>query len=159
MNNMYSNYLNNDPFIRTFMTAEIDDKILNGLTNNLKDANINNDSIFVNSTEGFLRGNMQKGTYVPYKNLTIIKPVITNDRNQMLYKIQEVSFAAHDANLYLDTHPEDTNMIMLYNKYLKEEKMLNDEYEKKYGPIDLSDEQGLNLTPWSWIKEPWPWNK
>ena len=148
MNDMYSNYLKNDPFIRTFMMPAVAPKDMNRA-----------DNTFVTANEGFLRGNMEKGTYMPYKNMNFIKPVINDERKMALYKIQEAAFAAHDANLYLDTHPKDTNMIRLYNMYLNEEKKLNDEYERKYGPIDLSDEQGLNLTPWAWINEPWPWNK
>ena len=42
------------------------------------------------------------------------------------------------------------------NEYLNEEKRLTSEFEKKYGPLNLSDD-GLNVTPWAWIEEPWPW--
>ena len=94
-----------------------------------------------------------------YKNMNYIRPALSDEKQRALYELQKVCFAAQDANLYLDTHPEDTNMIRLYNEYLKEEKRLNDLYERKYGPIDLSDGEGLGMTPWAWIKEPWPWNK
>ena len=149
-------YVFEEPFIRTFMMPAV---MPNSTPGNNNKNNMQNQNKFVNPKEGFLRGNMESGTYVPYKNMTFIKPVLIDERQNALYKIQEIGFAAHDANLYLDTHPYDVNMIRLYNEYLKEEKRLNDEYERKYGPIDLSDEEGLNLTPWAWIKEPWPWNK
>ena len=139
------NYIYEDPFIRTFMMPAVD-------PNN----NINNQNIFVNANEGFLRGNMENGTYVPYKNMTYIRPNLNNQRQMDLFKLQEACFAAHDANLYLDTHPNDTNMIRLYNEYLNEEKRLTAEYERKYGPLEVTGE-GLNVTPWAWIKEPWPW--
>lgn len=143
MNDIYYSYIENDPFMRTFMIPAVEN------TNNK----------FINVNEGFLKGNMEKGSYVPYKNMNYIKPVITNEQEDYLYKIQSVSFAAHDANLYLDTHPNDTNMIKLYNKYMNDEKMLVNEYESKYGPLDLYDTTGLNKTPWAWLKKPWPWNK
>lgn len=154
MKNSYEEYIYNEPFMRTFMIPAVS---TNGTNNNYQKPIYQNK--FVDPQEGFLRGNMENGTYVPYKNMTYIKPNITNERQKELYELQKICFAAHDANLYLDTHPEDTNMIRLYNEYLKEEKRLNDLYERKYGPIDLSDEEGLNMTPWAWIKEPWPWNK
>ena len=142
-------YIMKDPFMNTFMMPAIE-----------KEVRVNNNSnLFTTPQDGFLRGNMQKNTYVPYKDMTYLKPVIKDERQNMLYKLQEIAFAAHEINLYLDTHPEDKNCIMLYNKYLNEERRLNDEYERKYGPIDLSDPNGLNVTPWAWIKEPWPWNK
>ena len=142
MYNSYSMYPLSDPFIRTFMI----------------DNNTNQDK-FINASEGFLRGNMEKGTYVPYKNMNYIKPVFDNQRQKDLYELQKVCFAAHDVNLYLDTHPNDANMIKLYNDYLRSEKKLEREYEEKYGPLNLSDDSGLNVTPWAWIENPWPWNK
>ena len=155
MKDSYTEYIYNEPFIRTYMMPAVMTNALGGFSNNQRQ---NNQNKFTSPEEGFLRGNMEAGTYVPYKNMNYIKPNINNERQRDLYELQKMCFAAHDANLYLDTHPEDTNMIRLYNDYLKEEKRLNNLYEKKYGPIDLSDNEGLEMTPWSWIKEPWPWN-
>lgn len=152
MNGNY-NYFYDDPFARTFMIPAVMPEELASNYNNI------GNNVFVNSNEGFLRGNMEEQTYVPYKNMTYIKPELMNERQRDLFKLQQASFAAHDANLYLDTHPNDANMIKIYNNYLNEEKRLCDLFEKKYGPINLSDESGLNMSPWKWIKEPWPWNK
>ena len=58
MYNSYSMYPLSDPFIRTFMI----------------DNNTNQDK-FINASEGFLRGNMEKGTYVPYKNMNYISNI------------------------------------------------------------------------------------
>lgn len=158
MKQSYSNHGLDDIFVRNFMMPAImPSDGVNMQNNNL--LNSLNQNKFLNQQEGFLRGNIEAGTYVPYKNMTYIKPVINNERQKALYKLQEVAFAAHELNLYLDTHPNDTNAIRLYNEYNKQEKMLNDEYERKYGPVDLSDSEGLSMTPWAWIKEPWPWNE
>ena len=158
MRETYKEYFYNDPFMKTFMMPAVmpNDYDNRHSNNNNK---MMNQSKFINEEEGFLRGNMEINTYVPYKNMNYIRPNLTNERQKDLYRLQEVSFAAHDANLYLDTHPEDTNMIRLYNQYLEEEKRLTDMYERKYGPLDLTDNDGLEVTPWAWIKEPWPWNK
>ena len=166
----YSNYGLDDVLSRTFMIpAVMPNTVINpqvSMQNNAQTLsqtngsnNMVNQNKFVNSTEGFLRGNMEAGTYLPYKNMTYLRPVINGEKENALYKIQEMAFAAHDINLYLDTHPNDANAIRLYNEYNMQEKRLNDEYERKYGPIDLSDNEGLSMTPWSWIKEPWPWNE
>lgn len=125
-------------------------------SNNL---NVLNRDKFLSSNEGFLRGNMEASSYIPYKNMTYLRANISNERQRDLYRLQEMAFAAHDLNLYLDTHPNDSNAIRLYNEYNKQEKMLNDAYERKYGPVNLSDNEGLSMTPWTWIKEPWPWNE
>ena len=152
MKQNYPDYMLDDIIMRNFMMPAV-------MPNNQNNMDIMNQNKFVNPKEAFLRGNIEAGTYIPYKNMTFIKPVITSEKDKMLYDIQETAFAAHELNLYLDTHPNDVNTIKLYNEYNKKEKMLNDEYERKYGPIDLSDTEGLSMTPWAWIKEPWPWNE
>lgn len=171
MNESYSSYSLDDVFMRTFMIPAVmpnpqNSSIqLNMLNNNQmsmlsnNNQNIINQNKFVMPQEGFLRGNMESETYIPYKNMTYLKPNVSNEKERALLQIQEIAFAAHDINLYLDTHPNDSNAIRLYNEYNIQEQILNNAYERKYGPIDLSDNEGLSMTPWAWIKEPWPWNE
>lgn len=151
---MRESYMMDDIFLRTFLQPAV---MPDTYSNSNRYPNMNT-SKYTTSKEGFLRGNMLAKEYIPYKNMTYLKPNITNEKDKMLYDIQEVSFAAHDVNLYLDTHPNDTESIMLYNKYNEKANKLTMDYERKYGPIDLSDNMGLESTPWAWIKEPWPWN-
>lgn len=141
----YSNFMYDDIYFRNYMMPAIYPN--------------NNNNIFTNKQDGFLKGNMEKDTYIPYKNMTYIKPVINDEKEDMLYKISEVCFAAHDINLYLDTHPNDVNAINLYNEYNNMSNELIASYERKYGPINLSDNIGLEKMPWAWINKPWPWNK
>lgn len=171
MEQSYPNYELEDAFISTFMMPAImptnssnitQMNMIGNIQTGMQDGNRPNmmgQNKFTSPSEGFLRGNMEVNTYMPYKGMTYIKPNITNERDAMLYKIQEMDFAAHDLNLYLDTHPNDSNTIKLYNDYKKEARRLTNEYEKKYGALNLSDDVGLSMTPWSWIKEPWPWNE
>ena len=156
MRESYYKYGMDDILYKTFMMPAIS---VSGDNRNDFDnmKKINNMNRFLSPQEGFLRGNMEAGTYIPYKNMNYIKPNFTNQRQKDLYDLQMMCFAAHEANLYLDVNPKDTNMIRMYNEYSKMEKKLTDEYERKYGPINLSDSKELNMTPWSWINEPWPW--
>lgn len=171
MKESYSSYGLDDVFMRTFMIPAV---MPNSQTNNIELNMLNNTQMgmqgnnnqnmmkqnkFTTPGDGFLRGNMEISSYIPYKNMTYLRPNTVNERQRALYQIQEMAFAAHDINLYLDTHPNDSNAIRLYNEYNTQERMLNDAYERKYGPIDLSDNEGLSMTPWAWIKEPWPWNE
>lgn len=156
----YFNYMDGSNLIRTYMMPAVQKSFdLNGMQSMVNQNENLNQTNFLNPSEGFLKGNIESNKYEPYKNMTYIKPNITNERDMMLYKVQEMCFMAHDINLYLDTHPNDSYAINLYNKYNNDAKKLTDEYEKRYGPIDLSDDSGLNMTPWSWINEPWPWNE
>ena len=109
--------------------------------------------------QGFIRGNMFKDLYDPYKlnNPYNIEPA--NDQAKMLTCIDALSFAMIDLNLYLDIYPNDTNMLNLRDKYLKEYETAKKNYETKYGAITTYSET-LNKTPWNWDSSfPWEVNK
>lgn len=110
----------------------------------------------VDSKEGFLKGNMFKDEYVPYKNMQfkMLKP--TCEREVLLYKIMEVDFAINDLNLYLDMHPEDAGIYEKLKAYTNECIRLKDEYAKKYGPLTIDQ---TTSNEYEWIKNPWPWDK
>ena len=107
--------------------------------------------------QGFIRGNMFPTLYNGYgiKNLDI-NP--TNEQARMLTTLSTLEFAAHDINLYLDLHPEDRDMIELYNQYRIESNELRDKYENAYGPI-LASSNATNQIPWNWKNSPWPWER
>ena len=107
--------------------------------------------------QGFIRGNMFPTLYNGYgiKNLDI-NP--TNEQARMLTTLSALEFAAHDINLYLDLHPEDKDMIELYNQYRIESNELRDKYENAYGPI-LASSNTTNQIPWNWKNSPWPWER
>ena len=108
----------------------------------------------VSPMEGFLRGNMFKDEYEPYKNLTYFKLSPSNDKERLLYQVMAYSFAINDLNLYLDLHPDNKGMLDLFKKYVKEEKELCKEYVNKYGPLEVNEVMGQKF---DWISSPWPW--
>lgn len=106
--------------------------------------------------QGFIRGNMFKDLYDPYKlnNPYNIEPA--NDQAKMLTCIDSLSFAMIDLNLYLDIYPNSKEYIDLFNRYRIEKNNLVKEYENKYGPLTL-DSDANNTYPWAWDRMPWPW--
>lgn len=103
---------------------------------------------------GFIRGNMFPKLFNQYKldRPYDIKPM--NDQAELLTKVDAYCFAAHDLNLYLDTHPNDRQMINLFNELTSDSKNIIDEYEKKYGPLFVDSSISY---PWTWNESPWPW--
>ena len=79
-----------------------------------------------------------------------------NERENLMKQIMAYSFAAHEWNLYLNTHPDDKTALYLFNKMCKKAMELKKQYAEKYGPITVSDVD--NTEKWTWISEPWPWN-
>ena len=107
--------------------------------------------------EGFIRGNMYKNLYDPYKinSPYEIKPM--NEQAEMLTYIDALCFACIDLGLYLDVFPNNKDAINLFNKYNSQKKILMDKYQEKFGPLTL-DSDALNAYPWAWNERPWPWD-
>lgn len=123
---------------------------------NISDNNYNATNNLFDPYTGFIHGNMFPSLYDPYK---ISKPYDIqplNDQAQMLTYIDALCFATIDLNLYLDVHPEDRNMLNLFNQYRTQLNDLKKEYDSKYGPLLLSGDS-LTAFPWAWNKKPWPW--
>ena len=55
------------------------------------------------------------------------------DRDDLLKKLTELDFMAVDLQLFLNTHPTDTEAIALYNKVIKAADIIRAKYEKEYG--------------------------
>ena len=121
---------------------------LSGLNNMLS-----NNSI-LSAKEGFLRGNMFKDEYMPYKNLTYINIKPKNEREAKLFNVMQYAFAITDLNLYMDLHPEDKNALKLLNSFIKEENKAKEEYISKYGPLLITE---VSNKDFNWVDGPWSW--
>ena len=105
-------------------------------------------------TEGYLKGNLFSNLYSEYKNYRPQKLMARNEQEKLLYELESISFAAHELNLYLDLHPNDTSMLMLFKDYEEKCQKLTSEYENKYGPLSVSE---VNSTKeFTWVNN-WPW--
>jgi len=118
-------------------------------------SNYNQNNLY-NPYEGFIRGNMFRNLYDPYKNEKPFQIQPMNEQAEMLTNLDSLGFAMIDLNLYLDVFPDDRNSIELFNQYRKQHKDLLKQYENKYGPIVLSSD-AMNVYPWAWDNKPWPW--
>ncbi len=105
--------------------------------------------------EGFLKGNMFRNEYKPYKNLTYFKLNPKTEQEKALYKIMALAFALNDLNLYLDLHPDNKEALQLFKKYAEERRDLVKNYTKMYGPLTVTKTSG---TKFDWIDSPWPWD-
>lgn len=159
----YVNYLTNIPGSMNYSNGQKinfnmmpnllnQSKIINGVVDDVSDSK----SQTLDLTEGFIRGNLFKNLYDPYKNYKPGNVEAKNEREALLYQIMQYKFALIDLNLYLDNYPNNQELIKLYNKYLNIEKQMCDKYESKYGPLTLNSDY-LNKNTWVWKNSPWPW--
>ena len=123
--------------------------------NYLNENKYNSNSMALNNPQdGFEKGNMFKNLYNEYKGYQPAKIKATNEREQHLYNISAMCFASHELNLYLDLNPNDQSAFMLYMDYEKKTNQLIEEYERKYGPLNVDSNEMKTFT---WTTEKWPW--
>ena len=101
-------------------------------------------------------GNLFSNLYSQYKNYKPVAVTANNEREALMRELGRMAFAAHELNLYLDIHPDDTGMITLFNDYREKANQLMSEYDKKFGPLTINS-NSLNQTPFMWEKDVWPW--
>lgn len=137
----------------------------NEFNSKLNDTDININNININNfrkehskdlyslEEGLNKGNSFKDEYIPYKNY-VYRVVVKGDKDELLLRVQELTFRVIDLNLYLDIMPSSS----LYNEFRRTLRELNNTkalYEKKYGPLCLTDSGEYDKYMWS--SNPWPW--
>ena len=101
------------------------------------------------------KGGIFKNIYDPYKNY-IYKVVVSGERDEMLLKIQELTFAMKDLGLYLDVYPNDGDIFDKFKNYSKDLDKIKKTYEAKYGPLNAFEIEG---NKYDWYMNPWPWDK
>ncbi len=78
-------------------------------------------------------------------------------REMLLKKINEVSFAVNDIALFLDTHPDCQEALEFYRKYVTERNEALAEYARLYGPLTIDTADDNCSRSWEWIQQPFPW--
>jgi spore coat protein JB len=78
-----------------------------------------------------------------------------SEKDRALKRVQIFTFAAFDASLYLDSHPDDQSALNYFNKYKQLGEKAVCEYETKYGPLTHNGLTGEKS--WDWVKTSWPW--
>lgn len=78
-------------------------------------------------------------------------------RAYLMRKWQEYSFAAYEARLYLDTHPDSRAALNYFNKFNRLSLAAAKELQEKYGAVNTNLD--MELPEWSWTLMPWPWTE
>ena len=72
-----------------------------------------------------------------------------------MLRLQELSFALKETELFLDGHPGNRRALAYYAEQKAEYDLLKSEYEATYAPITPNATE--NDTAWRWVRSPWPW--
>ncbi len=114
----------------------------------------NNNDLY-GSYEGYLKGNLFKNLYKSYKNYKVANVNIKNEKDELLFNLDQIQFAMHELNLLLDINPNNKEALNLFNNYKNTYTNLLGEYQSKYGPINVVGSD--NSTPFNWVSEKFPW--
>ncbi len=80
-----------------------------------------------------------------------------SERQRLLKRLQVCEFTLDDVRLYLDSHPCDHAALEYYKKHLEMRNKAYQDYIEKFGPLMAND--CINTEKWTWVEEPWPWEK
>ena len=105
--------------------------------------------------EGYLKGNMFKDLYEQYKDYKPATIKLTSEKEQDLFNLNQIGFALHDLNLYLDVNPEDRQILSLFNQYKDLYNELFTQFENKYGSLCVNNVN--NQIPFEWENSSFPW--
>ena len=99
---------------------------------------------------------LKRGTLFPGLDLPFMNVVNMEDLNGTpLGEVMALCFAAHELQLYLDTHPADTEAFTLLKSVLGLSQEAKRRYTAKYGPLSPEDLQCSER--FDWLEDPWPW--
>ena len=73
----------------------------------------------------------------------------------LMKKIQELSFAKVEAELYLDTHPTSRAALDYYEELIGELDEVMTKYQNEVGAIY---HMAASKDSWSWVDNDWPWH-
>ena len=147
-NNYENNYINNN-------LKKWDNDIKFDINNiNINNFRKNEKRELYSTKESLNKGNSFKNEYIPYKNY-IYRVVVKGEKDELLLKIQELTFRTIDLNLYLDIYPFDKEMFNEFKNASNELKKYKEIYEKNYGPLCVTDTSFYDN--YKWTNDPWPW--
>lgn len=101
--------------------------------------------------KGLARGTLFPGLDLPY--LGMINQNV--DISTPMKELMALGFAVQELGLYLDTHRDDQEAEKLFQKYNKLYSEGVAEYERRYGPLQMTSSGG---PAFDWVDDPWPWD-
>lgn len=78
-------------------------------------------------------------------------------KEELLKRINEISFAVVELTLFLDTHPENEEALSSLKEHSESRNRALMEYAAQYGPLTVDTALEDCSRRWDWIMQPWPW--
>ena len=79
---------------------------------------------------------------------------VQNGNGDLLRRLQALSFAMVECELYLDAYPECVAALDYYKDITRQYRELSEKYGETVAPVRHEDIVGDS---WTWVNTPWPW--
>ena len=156
MNNVGSGLMNSG----TNSNSNNMNNMTNGNSQNNTNNNLNNGSnmMLYGPYEGYVKGNLFRNLYDQYKSYRPMSLAPSSEREEALLNLNQIQFAMHELNLYLDVYPNDANIMRQFVSYRNTYNDLLNQYENRYGALNVNS-TSLNSVPFGWVDQTWPWER
>ncbi len=156
MNNVGSGLMNSG----TNSNSNNMNNMTNGNSQNNTNNNLNNGSnmMLYGPYEGYVKGNLFRNLYDQYKSYRPMSLAPSSEREEALLNLNQIQFAMHELNLYLDVYPNDANIMRQFVAYRNTYNDLLNQYENRYGALNVNS-TSLNSVPFGWVDQTWPWER
>ena len=156
MNNVGSGLMNSG----TNSNSNNMNNMTNGNSQNNTNNNLNNGSnmMLYGPYEGYVKGNLFRNLYDQYKSYRPMSLAPSSEREEALLNLNQIQFAMHELNLYLDVYPNDANIMRQFVSYRNTYNDLLNQYENRYGALNVNS-TSLNSVPFGWVNQTWPWER
>ncbi len=99
---------------------------------------------------------LKRGTLFPGLDLPFMNMVNTREIEGPLAEVMALCFVSHELQLYLDTHPSDTEAFDTLRQMRTLTAEAKRRYTARYGP--LSPQDLAESDHFDWLEDPWPWS-
>ena len=79
---------------------------------------------------------------------------MSDNRSSLMREVQIAHFSLIEANLYLDTHPYDSEALKALEYYSEKLACATKRYEEECAILTAGSADGV---PFDWVKSPFPW--
>ncbi len=76
------------------------------------------------------------------------------NKDELTSRIDSLTFAMTEAQLFLDTHPDCPTALDYYRRTARELDEAMTEYQNMHSPLFADS---VTENKWRWIEGPWPW--
>lgn len=78
-----------------------------------------------------------------------------SEKQKAIRRVQAAQFAMHEANLYLDSHPNCAEGLKYFREKREQTQQITREYEKKFGPLTVNASPADECFEWAVTAFPW----